>query len=169
MCYTLLKQKYTLQRQGRASSSPLKFTLQPLIAMLMTTWEGSLFNQLNILLVLPLFQETRGLSSFAVWRLCCRGCPCRLEMTAAQRQWSDWRLRDSLSVRQSDGWETLADTSGETRRNKRRGGGKGGEGKPGGFVFQSGEIWQGGREKIWSAQVVLFADDQKVPYLLMVF
>lgn len=119
-----------------------------------------------------LFLETRGLSSFAVWRLCCRGCPCRLEMTAAERQWSDWRLRDSPSVRQSDGWETLSDRSGETRRNKRRGErGGGGGGKPGSFVFQSGEMWEVGqkKKKFRSAQVVLLVDDQKVPQLLMVF
>lgn len=144
VCYTLLKQKSTLQLQGQASFWILKLTLQPLIAMLMTTWEESLLNQSNILLMLPLFLETRGLSSFAVRRLCCRGCPCRLEMTASERQWSDWRLRDSPSVRQSEGWETLADRSGETGRNKRRGGGGG---KPGSFVFQSGEMREVGQDK----------------------
>jgi len=59
MCYIKLKQKYTLQLQGQTSSWLLKFTLQPLIAMLMTMWEEGL-NQSEYSIHAPPISGDRG-------------------------------------------------------------------------------------------------------------
>lgn len=83
-------------------------------------------------------------SSFAAWRLCCRGCPCRAGDDGCRE--GSGVTDDSEIVRLSDrvmaGRHSLTD---QARREEIRGEeGWGREEKPGSFVFQSGEIWGGG-------------------------